>query len=115
MIPLFEHYPSLEEKLPYVPLGKLPTPVEQLNQLGEDIGGDHLYIKRDDLSGKLYGGNKVRKLEFLLGHTLRAKASFLSIRAFIIRRRKTSKSIFTRIHGCNKHEGRGEGYRHGRA
>jgi D-cysteine desulfhydrase len=72
MIPLFEHYPQLSDKLPYVSLGKFPTPVEKLNRLGKDIGVD-LYIKRDDLSGELYGGNKVRKLEFLLAHALHAK------------------------------------------
>ncbi len=71
MIPLFDHYPLLKDKLPYVPLGEFPTPVEKLDRLGGDIGVDHLYIKRDDLSGKVYGGNKIRKLEFLLGHALR--------------------------------------------
>lgn len=72
MIPLFEHYPLLKDRLPYVPLGEFPTPVEKLDRLGGDIGIDHLYIKRDDLSGKVYGGNKIRKLEFILGHALRA-------------------------------------------
>jgi D-cysteine desulfhydrase len=73
MIPLFEHYPLLGDKLPYLSLGEFPTPVEKLDRLGQDIGLNHLYIKRDDLSGKVYGGNKVRKLEFLLGHALRTK------------------------------------------
>ena len=70
MIPLFENYPRLAEKIPYISLGIFPTPVIKANQLGADIGVDSLYIKRDDLSGKIYGGNKVRKLEFLLGHAL---------------------------------------------
>jgi 1-aminocyclopropane-1-carboxylate deaminase/D-cysteine desulfhydrase-like pyridoxal-dependent ACC family enzyme len=52
-------------------LGEFPTPVEKLEQLGKDIGINHLFIKRDDLSGKVYGGNKIRKLEFLLSHALR--------------------------------------------
>ena len=73
MIPLFKHYPLLEQKLPYVPLGDFPTSVQKLDGLGEDIGVNHLYIKRDDLSGKVYGGNKTRKLEFLLGNALRTK------------------------------------------
>lgn len=70
-IPLFEHYLLLGNKLPYVSLGEFPTPVEKLDRLGGDIGLDHLYIKRDDLSGRVYGGNKVRKLELLLGYALR--------------------------------------------
>ena len=74
MIPLFEQYPLLREKLAYVPLGEFPTPVQKLETLGAELGISQLYIKRDDLSGKLYGGNKPRKLEFILGHVLRSKA-----------------------------------------
>jgi D-cysteine desulfhydrase len=74
MIPLFEQYPLLGEKLAYVPLGEFPTPVQKLERLGAELGISQLYIKRDDLSGKVYGGNKPRKLEFILGNALRSKA-----------------------------------------
>lgn len=74
MIPLFEQYPLLLEKLAYVPLGEFPTPVQKLERLGAELGVSQLYIKRDDLSGKVYGGNKPRKLEFILGNALRSKA-----------------------------------------
>jgi D-cysteine desulfhydrase len=74
MIPLFKQYPLLREKLPYVSLGEFPTPVQKLDRIGRDLGMSRLYIKRDDLSGRIYGGNKVRKLEFLLGNTLKANA-----------------------------------------
>ena len=74
MIPLFEQFPLLRAKLPYRALGEFPTPVEKLGRLGKNIGFEQLYIKRDDLSGKVYGGNKIRKLEFLLGHALHARA-----------------------------------------
>jgi len=74
VIPLFEQYPLLREKLAYVPLGEFPTPVQKLERLGTELGISQLYIKRDDLSGKLYGGNKPRKLEFILGNVLRSKA-----------------------------------------
>jgi len=59
MIPLFEHCPLLGDKHPYVSLGDFPTPVEKLDRLGGDICLNHLYIKRDDVSGKVYGGNKI--------------------------------------------------------
>lgn len=72
MLPLFERYPLLREKLPYISLGEFPTPVEKLERLGQAINAPNLYAKREDLSGKLYGGNKVRALEFLLGDTLQA-------------------------------------------
>jgi len=74
VIPLFEEYPLLREKLAHVPLGELPTPVQKLERLGAELGISQLYIKRDDLSGKVYGGNKPRKLEFILGNALRSGA-----------------------------------------
>jgi 1-aminocyclopropane-1-carboxylate deaminase/D-cysteine desulfhydrase-like pyridoxal-dependent ACC family enzyme len=51
--------------LPRFELGTLPTPLERSVALGEVLGAD-VWIKRDDLTGPLYGGNKVRKLERLL-------------------------------------------------
>jgi 1-aminocyclopropane-1-carboxylate deaminase/D-cysteine desulfhydrase-like pyridoxal-dependent ACC family enzyme len=74
VIPLFEQYPLLHEKLPYVSLGEFPTPVQKLERLGGELGVGGLYVKRDDLSGKLYGGNKPRKLEFVLADALRSGA-----------------------------------------
>lgn len=61
---LFRRHPAAAARLPWTPLGTLPTPVEPL-ALGA-TGGATLWIKRDDRSGASYGGNKVRKLEFLL-------------------------------------------------
>lgn len=65
--PLFRQYPELVEKLPRHALGNYPTPVARLASLGHD----HLWIKRDDLTSDLYGGNKVRKLEFILADALK--------------------------------------------
>lgn len=71
---LFEAYPGLCGRIPYIALGDFPTPVQRLERLEEALAGNDspptLYVKRDDLSGKPYGGNKVRKLEFLLGRAL---------------------------------------------
>jgi 1-aminocyclopropane-1-carboxylate deaminase/D-cysteine desulfhydrase-like pyridoxal-dependent ACC family enzyme len=72
MLSLFERYPLLKEKLPHVSLGEFPTPIEKLERLGQAIHAPQLYVKRDDLSGKLYGGNKIRALEFLFGDAMRA-------------------------------------------
>ena len=66
MLPLFEHYPGLAASLAHLELGVFPTPVHPLEKLSGHLGRTELYIKRDDLSGTLYGGNKIRKLEFLL-------------------------------------------------
>jgi D-cysteine desulfhydrase len=67
MIPLFERYPGLKDGLEHVSLGKFPTPVERPERLARKIGVNDFFVKRDDLSGETYGGNKVRKLEFVLG------------------------------------------------
>ncbi len=72
MLPLFKSHPLLQENLPYVSLGEFPTPIEKLEGLGQAIDASNLYAKREDLSGKLSGGNKVRALEFLLGDALQA-------------------------------------------
>ncbi len=68
LLPLFRAFPSLERRLPQIPIGcfPTPTPVERLCGLGTWFHREDLFIKRDDISSNLYGGNKVRKLEFLL-------------------------------------------------
>lgn len=53
--------------LPRVTLAHLPTPLEDAPRLTEFLGGPRIWIKRDDLTGLAIGGNKARKLEFLLG------------------------------------------------
>lgn len=68
---LFNACPGLRGKVDWTPLGEYPTPVHRMDGLCGAEGIDELYIKRDDLSSPCYGGNKVRKLEFLLA---RAKA-----------------------------------------
>ncbi len=53
------------ENIPRVRISHLPTPVESLSCLSAELGIS-LFIKRDDLTGLAFGGNKTRKLEFLL-------------------------------------------------
>jgi D-cysteine desulfhydrase family pyridoxal phosphate-dependent enzyme len=54
-------------ELPRVALGVWPTPLEECPRLSEALGGPRILIKRDDVNGLGAGGNKLRKLEFLLG------------------------------------------------
>ena len=61
---------ALLDKLPRARLGFFPTPLQRLDRLSEQLGVN-LYIKRDDFTGvNLFGGNKVRKLEYLLGRAV---------------------------------------------
>ena len=58
-----------------VPLGFFPTPLHRLDKMSEELGVN-LWIKRDDFTGSnLFGGNKTRKLEFLIGKALDEGAS----------------------------------------
>ena len=68
---LFERYPRLAERLPTVALGDWPTPVQAADPGALPGPCAGLWLKRDDRCARPYGGNKVRKLEFLLGEALR--------------------------------------------
>jgi len=56
---------SLDD-FPRLPLAHLPTPLEPLPRLSEALGGPSIWVKRDDCTGLGGGGNKTRKLEFLM-------------------------------------------------
>lgn len=64
-------------RFPRARFAHLPTPLEAAPRLGEALGGLNLFIKRDDCTGLAGGGNKTRKLEFLLGAALAAGADTL--------------------------------------
>lgn len=71
---LFTRFPKLQQRLPHIPLADLPTPVERIEAIETGLPLDGLFVKRDDLTAPIYGGNKVRKLEFLLGQAKREDA-----------------------------------------
>lgn len=66
-------------ELPRVRLGQLPTPLEEAKRLSDVLGGPRIYFKRDDLTGIGLGGNKVRKLEFIIGKALEEGADTLVV------------------------------------
>jgi D-cysteine desulfhydrase family pyridoxal phosphate-dependent enzyme len=67
----------MHRSFPRIPLAHLPTPLESLPRLSEVLGGPRIFIKRDDLTGLAGGGNKTRKLEFLVAEALGAGADTL--------------------------------------
>ncbi len=66
--------------VPKINLAFLPTPLEALPTLSRVLGGPELWIKRDDQTGLAFGGNKVRKLEFLLADARENEAELLITR-----------------------------------
>jgi len=68
--PLFQAYPGLTGRIPFLPLADLPTPLERMHRLSAEVGAD-LWVKRDGLTHPVYGGNKIRKFEFVFADLLR--------------------------------------------
>ena len=66
------------DRWPRAPLALLPTPIHRLDNFRRELGGPHLWIKRDDLTGLEGGGNKTRKLEYLVGDALASGADMLA-------------------------------------
>ena len=65
------------EDIPRVQIAHLPTPIEELPRLSQALGGPRLLVKRDDQTGLATGGNKTRKLEFLVADALEKGADTL--------------------------------------
>lgn len=63
-------------EFPRVRLGLLPTPLHRLDNLSR-VFGKNIYLKRDDMTGVSFGGNKVRKLEFLLADAIEKRAGVI--------------------------------------
>jgi len=61
-------------RFPRLHFAHLPTPLEPLENLSKLLGGPQIFIKRDDCTGLATGGNKTRKLEFLIGEALQKNA-----------------------------------------
>lgn len=64
-------------RFPRIRLGHGPTPFEPMLRLSKYLGGPNLYIKRDDCTGLATGGNKTRKLEFLMADAQRLGADIV--------------------------------------
>jgi 1-aminocyclopropane-1-carboxylate deaminase/D-cysteine desulfhydrase-like pyridoxal-dependent ACC family enzyme len=74
---LADAFPALASRLPRLQLADLPTPVEQETLL---IGGSayDVAVKHDDVTGKIYGGNKVRKLEYLFAEAQQRQSNCIA-------------------------------------
>jgi D-cysteine desulfhydrase len=75
--PLFRNYPTLQSTLSYLSFGDLPTPIHECKNLSARYNSTTILIKHDGITGRLnadgtraYGGNKLRKLQYLLADAL---------------------------------------------
>jgi len=65
------------EKFERIKLGHFPTPIEHLKNITKYLNGPNIFIKRDDCTGLATGGNKTRKLEFLIPDAIKNKAELV--------------------------------------
>ena len=77
VLPLFDQYPNLAGRVPWMALGDWPTPVVEADRFARSNGLASLFAKREDLSHTQCGGNKVRGLEFLLARAKQRGATSL--------------------------------------
>ncbi|WP_437595206.1 pyridoxal-phosphate dependent enzyme [Sorangium sp. So ce590] len=76
-LPLFAELPELSGRIPWRPLAHAPTPVVPCAAIEGYLGRGGVWVKRDDVISPLYGGNKVRRFEFLLADAERRGARTL--------------------------------------
>ena len=94
--PLFETYPELHDQIPWVSIIAKPTPVRQMTKLQEYLQTDEpIWVKLDNLTSDKYGGNKVRKLEFLIADALHRKKHTIATMGGL----GTNHGLATTIHG----------------
>ncbi len=63
---LFDELPDLGKRTPWMALAHVPTPVEPCDAIADWMGRGGVFMKRDDMISPLYGGNKVRRYEYVL-------------------------------------------------
>ena len=83
--------------IPRVQLACLPTPLQEARRLSETLGGPRIFIKRDDLTGVAFGGNKTRNLEFRL-----AAAKALNTDVIVMELDLQSNSARQTVGCCNR-------------
>ena len=92
-IPLFKQYPKLKE-IPWVSVINFPTPIHRMEQTSKELNHNEIWVKRDDLTHDVYGGNKPRKYEFVFADILKKKKDTILTQGAI----GTNHGLATTIH-----------------
>ncbi len=96
-MPSFDEIRQRIARIPRVKLALTPTPLEAAPNLSRALGGPRIFIKRDDLTGVAFGGNKLRNLEFRLARTMSEQPDTVVVGLDI-----QSNSARQTIGACNK-------------
>lgn len=89
---------AMNVDIPHLQLADLPTPVE-IRSLPTAIGAVDIAIKRDDLTGRRYGGNKVRKLEYLLHRAREKRATRIATFGTVASNHALATALYSRALG----------------
>ena len=97
---LHQRFPGLERSLPQLPLCALPTPVRELRGLRSRAGIDaELWLKDDGHTGELWGGNKPRKLEWILADARRRRRRTVVTFGALATNHGLATARYARAHG----------------
>jgi D-cysteine desulfhydrase len=96
---LHRRFPALRETLPHVPLGRGPTPVRRLGRLEELPGRGEVWVKDDGVFGTAVGGNKARKLEWILADVGRKRRSTIFTVGALATNHGLATALYAREHG----------------
>lgn len=100
---LFDAFPGLASRVPWMPLAHAPTPVERCAPIAAWLGRDDVWMKRDDLASPLYGGNKVRRYEFVLAEARERGARRLVTAGGLASTQVMATALFGRALGLAVH------------
>ena len=100
--PLASRFPGAAS-LPIAGIAVLPTPIESLDALAVELDIARLLVKRDDLTSPAYGGNKVRKLDYLLGEALAEKRTAVITYGAYGSNHALATAVFARALGLEPH------------
>lgn len=92
---LFRRVPALADIVPFVPIGQFPTRIDACTVRAPDGSTRSIFVKREDLCHPVYGGNKIRKLEFLLAEAKRRDAK----RLITVGAAGSHHALATTVHG----------------
>jgi D-cysteine desulfhydrase len=96
---IFARYPALRGVIPWTPVAFVPTAVERCDRIAGWLGPGDVWEKRDDRTSTLYGGNKVRRFEYILAAAAHAGASHIVTVGGLASTQVTATLLFGRAAG----------------
>ncbi len=90
-------------RAPRIRCAHLPTPLEPMERLSAHLGGPKIWVKRDDCTGLATGGNKARKLEYLIGEALEQGADTVITQGAVQSNHARQTAAVAARHGLDCH------------